>query len=244
MIVMSATYRQSSHTSDELRVRDPDNTLLARGPRFRLKSEFIRNQALAISGLLVKRLGGPSVHPYQPPGLWKEVSHFGSTPATAQTFVQDRGEKFYRRSLYTYWKRTAPPPGMMIFDSPTREVCTVTREVTNTPLQALVLLNDPQFVEVSRAFATRLLDEVPENERISFAYEAVTGRVPDADDIRRLQARLDEELSIFAADPDRAEALLSVGALPVNPDHDPVLQAAWIIVAYVLFNLNETITRT
>ena len=134
---------------------------------------------MAISGLLVRRLGGPSVRPYQPAGLWKEVSHYGSTPATAQTFAQDHGEKLYRRSLYTYWKRTAPPPGMMVFDAPTREVCTVQRENTNTPLQALVLLNDPQFVEASRAFAARLLRTVPETERITYAFEAVTGREPD-----------------------------------------------------------------
>lgn len=243
-IVMSATYRQSSHTSDDLKLRDPENRLLARGPRFRLQAEFIRDQALAVSGLLVKRLGGPSVNPYQPPGLWKEVSHYGSTPATAQTFVQDSGEKLYRRSLYTYWKRTAPPPGMMIFDSPTREVCTVTRELTNTPLQALVLLNDPQYVEASRAFASLLLNEVPESERILFAYEAITGRVPDREDVERLQTRLTEEMREFAEDPRRAEALLNVGASPVSADHDQVEQAAWLIVANVLFNLSETITRS
>ena len=117
-MVMSATYRQSSRATPDLLTLDPQNALLARGPRFRLQAEFIRDQALAISGLLVRRLGGPSVRPYQPAGLWKEVSHYGSTPATAQTFAQDHGEKLYRRSLYTYWKRTAPPPGMMVFDAP------------------------------------------------------------------------------------------------------------------------------
>ena len=242
--VMSATYRQSSHASDADLQHDPDNTLLARGPRFRLQAEFIRDQALAVSGLLVKRLGGPSVHPYQPPGLWKEVSHYGSTPATAQSFVQDHGEKLYRRSLYTYWKRTAPPPGMMIFDSPTREVCTVTRELTNTPLQALLLLNDPQFVEASRAFALQLLDEVSEEDRISYAFETVTGRVPDSDDIKRLQSRLQEELQVFEAEPERAIALLSVGESAVSSRHDYSTQAAWTIVVSTLLNLSETITRS
>ena len=243
-IVMSATYRQLSHASGVLQQRDPHNTLLARGPRFRLQAEFIRDQALAVSGLLVRRLGGPSVHPYQPPGLWKEVSHYGSTPATAQSFAQDHGEKLYRRSLYTYWKRTAPPPGMMIFDSPTREVCTITRELTNTPLQALVLLNDPQFVEAGRAFATFLLDEVPQEERITYAFEAATGRLPDAEDVKLLQARLDEELRVFTKDPSRAKALLSVGESPVSTRHDVAAQAAWTLVASALLNLSETITRS
>ncbi len=151
-IVMSATYRQSSSHVDaslrdanaslgETRPRDPDpqNRLLSRGPSFRLPAEFIRDSALKISGLLVDRLGGPSVNPYTPGDLWREVSHYGSTPATAQTFVQDHGEKLYRRSLYTFWKRTVPPPNMVAFDAPSRETCTVYRAATTTPLQALVL---------------------------------------------------------------------------------------------------------
>ena len=129
----------------------------SRGPRFRLPAELVRDQALAVSGLLVPRVGGPSVNPYTPGDLWREVSHYGSSPATAQTFVQDHGEKLYRRSLYTYWKRTAPPPNMVAFDAPNREVCTVARGSTITPLQALVTLNDPQFVETARALAERML---------------------------------------------------------------------------------------
>ena len=243
-MVMSTTYRQASATSESLRSRDPDNMLLARGPRFRLQAEFIRDQALLVSGLLEPRLGGPSVQPYQPPGLWKEISHYGSTPATAQTFVQDMGEKLYRRSLYTYWKRTAPPPAMMIFDSPTREVCTVFREQTNTPLQALVLLNDPQFVEASRAFAIQLLQEVPEADRLTYAFEAATGRLPDSEDLERLEQRLLEEMAVFSANPERAAALLSVGYSARNTDHDLAEQAAWTVVANVLLNLSETITRS
>ena len=242
-MVMSATYRQSSRTTSDLLTRDPQNTLLARGPRFRLQAEFIRDQALAISGLLVSRLGGPSVHPYQPTGLWKEISHYGSTPATAQTFIQDHGEKLYRRSLYTYWKRTAPPPGMMVFDAPTREVCTVQRENTNTPLQALVLLNDPQFVEASRAFATRLLSTVPETERMVYAFEAVTGREPDREDRQRLETRLAEEIHVFEAEPARARAILNIGESSSASSSDLATHAAWTVVASLLFNLSETITR-
>ena len=148
-IATSATYRQSSSADASALERDPANRLLARGPRFRLAAEQIRDQALAVSGLLVPRVGGPSVNPYSPFDLWREVSHYGSTPATAQVFVQDHGEKLYRRSMYTYWKRTAPPASMVAFDAPNREVCTVVRGNTNTPLQALVLLNDVQFVELS-----------------------------------------------------------------------------------------------
>src|SRR5205823_4498240 len=141
-IVLSAMYRQDSAASAALLERDPANRLLARGPRFRLPAELIRDSALKISGLLVPRLGGPSVNPYTPGDLWREISHYGSTPATAQAFVQDHGEKLYRRSLYTFWKRTAPPPNMTVFDAPNRETCVVARPSTTTPMQALVLLND------------------------------------------------------------------------------------------------------
>ena len=242
-IVMSRTYRQTSHADPELHARDPDNQLLARGPRFRLQAEFIRDQALAVSGLLVRRLGGPSVRPYQPPGLWKEVSHYGSTPATAQTYVQDRGEKLFRRSLYTYWKRTAPPPAMMVFDAPTREVCTIQRENTNTPLQALVLLNDPQFVEASRALAARVLSQAADSDLLGYAYEAVTGQELDDWTRSRLEARLDEEVRTFEADPEGALALLRVGESERSGHLDPVTHAAWTVVASLLFNLSETITR-
>ena len=152
----------------------PRNELLARGPRFRLTAEQIRDQALAISGLLVERLGGPSVKPYQPGDLWRQVSHYGSSPATSQTFVQDHGEKLHRRSLYTYWKRTLPPANLSIFDAPNREICSIGRLPTNTPLQALVTLNDPQFVEAARALAVRLLEcTYPgDRERLSAAFES------------------------------------------------------------------------
>ena len=157
--LMSATYQQSSAGTPELWKQDPQNRLLARGGRFRLQAEAIRDATLKVSGLLVERVGGASVNPYQPEGLWREVSHYGSSPATAQVFVQDHGEKLYRRSMYTYWKRTVPPPNMQTFDAPNREVCLVSRARTNTPLQSLVLLNDVQFVEASRNYAERVMKE-------------------------------------------------------------------------------------
>jgi hypothetical protein len=156
-ILSSRSYRQSSKTTPALLARDPNNELLARGPRFRLSAEQIRDQALAVSGLLVERLGGPSVRPYQPGDLWRQVSHYGSSPATSQTFVQDHGEKLHRRSLYTYWKRTLPPANLSVFDAPNREICEIGRLTTNTPLQALVTLNDPQFVEAARALGLTML---------------------------------------------------------------------------------------
>ena len=149
---MSATYRQSSKVTPELLQRDPENRLLARGPRFRLTAEMVRDQALAVSGLLVEKLGGPSVKPYQPAGLWKELSG-------TDDYKQDKGEGLYRRSLYSYWKRTAPPPAMMTFDAAGRETCIVRETRTNTPLQALTLMNDVTYVEAARLLAERMLTE-------------------------------------------------------------------------------------
>jgi mono/diheme cytochrome c family protein len=243
-IVTSSTYRQSSVTSPELLERDPENELLARGPRFRLSAELIRDAALQVSGLLVPRLGGPSVNPYTPGDPWREVSHYGSTPATAQTFVQDHGEKLYRRSLYTYWKRTAPPPNMTTFDAPNREVCVVARPSTTTPLQALVLLNDTQFVEASRAFAERILRR-PGNDRqrLAWAFLEAVGRPVSETELDVLVASLARERQRYAAAPEAADAFLRNGesrrdeALPV------VEHAAWGAVASLLLNLSETITR-
>ena len=186
-LVSSATYRQSSRAGPQARKRDPDNTLLSRSPSRRLSAEMIRDQALAVSGLLVRRIGGPSVKPYQPPGLWQEKS--------GAQYKPDTGEGLHRRSLYTFWKRTSPPPSMMIFDVAKRDVCVARRQVTNTPLQALVLLNDPQFVEAARALAERVLAEGgrSEDERITFAFRLLTGRRPtrpELSTLRRLQADL------------------------------------------------------
>jgi hypothetical protein len=245
-IVSSATYRQSSEATPEELERDPDNELLARGPRFRLAAEFVRDQALSLSGLLVPRVGGPSVQPYQPPGLWKEVSHFGSTPATKQVFVQDRGEKLYRRSLYTIVKRTSPHPSMAAFDAPNREMCITERGVTNTPLQALVTLNDPQFAEAARVFAENLLQESgdgDERQRLQVAFEKITGRLPADAEINALASFLTDEFSRFEQDHEAAALAVAVGEAPLDETLPVVDLAAWMQVSALLFNLSETLTR-
>jgi hypothetical protein len=239
-IVMSTTYRQSSAAAEELYRRDPDNRLLARGPRFRLQGEFIRDNALAVGGLLVSKVGGPGVKPYQPPGLWAEVG-LGGNPK----FVQDHGDKLYRRSLYTYWKRSAPPPSMQIFDAPTREKCTIRRARTNTPLQALTTLNDVQFVEASRHFAQRLMREGGKavDQRVRYAFRLATARQPSPGEVAVLTEIHDAALQQYQGDADAATALLAVG----ESDRDDSLQvaehAAWTIVASAILNLDETLTR-
>ena len=244
-IVLSKTYRQTSVTPPDLLERDPNNRLLARGPRFRLPADLIRDSALKISGLLVPRVGGPSVNPYMPGDLWREVSHYGSSPATSQTFVQDHGEKLYRRSLYTYWKRTAPPPNMMAFDAPNREVCTVARGNTTTPLQALVTLNDTQFVEASRAFAQRILlrPEKTDAERLDWAFLESNAREPSAVEGQVLMKALAREKARYDAHRDLADAYVGVGESPIDPKLDVVELAAWSQVAATLLNLSETVTR-
>jgi hypothetical protein len=245
-IVTSQTYRQTSAATPALLERDPQNRLLARGPRFRLPAEFIRDGALKTSGLLVARIGGPSVNPYTPGDLWREISHYGSTPATSQTFVQDHGEKLYRRSMYTYWKRTAPPPNMAAFDAPNREVCTVSRADTITPLQSLVTLNDPQFVEAARMFGARMLNhpiEHTDRARLRWGFRTVTSREPKADELNILLQALSRETQHYLADPKSAEALLTVGESPRDPTWPVAAQAAYTQVATLLLNLSETLTR-
>jgi hypothetical protein len=246
MIVSSATYRQQSSTTAEQITVDPGNRLLGRGPRFRLPAEFIRDQALAVSGLLVPRVGGPSVHPYQPHGLWKEISHFGSTPATKQVFVQDHGEKLYRRSLYTIVKRTSPHPAMAAFDAPNREMCVVDRGKTNTPLQALVTLNDPQFAEAARVFASSILQEQSTHDdrsRIEWAFESISSRPPTDSEINLIVRLLASERARFQRSPRNAERVIAVGEHPATHDLDPAEQAAWTQIATLLLNLSEVLTR-
>lgn len=243
-IVMSSTYRQSSSASDELLARDPTNHWLARGPRFRLPAEFIRDAALQMSGLLVARIGGPSVNPYAPGDLWREISHYGSSPATAQTFVQDHGEKLYRRSLYTYWKRTSPPPNMTVFDAPNRETCVVARPVTTTPLQALVLLNDVQFVEAARAFAERIVAASDnDDERLQWAFEEAVSRPPSDAEIAILREALDRERAHYRADEHAAREFLSAGESPRDSSIPLAEHAAWSQIASLIINLSETVTR-
>jgi hypothetical protein len=239
-LVMSETYRRSSRTSAEHFASDPQNRLYARGPRFRLQGEFIRDTALQLSGLLVDTYGGPGVKPYQPPGLWVEVGLSGKPE-----FKQDHGEKLYRRSLYTYWKRSAPPPSMQIFDAPTREKCTIKRARTNTPLQALVTLNDPQFVEASRHFAERMLSEggMSYEDRIAHGFRLATARRPNEKERKVLGEILDAALEKYQRASAAAEKLLSVGESKRDTSLSRAQHAAWTIVASTILNLDETLTR-
>src|SRR5438876_6290458 len=240
LIVTSATYRQSSRVTPALLAKDPENRLLARGPRFRLDAEAVRDTALFVSGLLVQQEGGQSVKPWQPSGLWEAVSYNNS-----QKYVPDTGEGEYRRSLYIYWKRQSPPPNMLIFDAPTREYCVVRRPRTNTPLQALTLLNDPQFVEASRAFAQRIMTEAADDpkRRIIYAFRLATARTPDADEIKVLLDIYHQQLAEYRKDKDAAENLLGVGGFKAKADLDQGELAAWTTIASMLLNLDETVTK-
>ncbi len=240
-MVSSAAYRQSSRVTPTSRQRDPENRLIAHGPRFRLQGELIRDQALAISGLLVERVGGRGVKPYQPPNIWNEVSLNGGLH-----YQPDTKEKLYRRSMYTFWKRSAPMPNMMIFDAPSREKCTLQRPRTNTPLQALVTLNDPQFVESARAMAQRLLgldDLETDAQRINYAYELGTGRPAKDREIALVRDILNKKRTSFQAAPKEAEALLGVGESKRDSSLNPAEHAAWTIVAQLILNLDEFLTR-
>jgi hypothetical protein len=241
--VTSSTYRQSSRVTPEMAERDPENRLLARGPRFRLPSELIRDNALAVSGLLDDRIGGPSVYPYQPKGLWEEMA-FGAG-FTAQTYTESTGRDLYRRSMYTVWKRTVPPAALVTFDAPDREKCTARRSVTNTPLQALVLLNDPTYVEASRFLAARMLTQGGKTPagRINYAFRLATGRLPDAQESAVLMEAAQEALADYRQHTDEATALLKVGASKSDPRLDPKELAAWTTVAGIILNLDETITK-
>ncbi len=236
MIVTSATYRQSAATTEALLARDRYNRLLARGPRLRLDAEFVRDNALAVSGLLDPRIGGPSVKPYQPPGIWD---------GTDSRYEQDKGEKLYRRGMYVFWRRSAHYPSFATFDAPNREVCTFLRQRTQTPLQSLVLMNDPVYVEAARALAARAWREAPDDpgRRLLRAFRHVLGRVPTPEELGVLRKTYTTELARFEKDVGAAKALLGVGESPV-PDGIPAPGlAAMTAVANVLLNLNETITR-
>jgi hypothetical protein len=238
-IVTSAAYRQSSRVGRELAERDPENRLLARGPRFRLPAELIRDQALAIAGMLTDTVGGPSVKPYQPDGLWEAVSYNGD-----YSYVQDHGAALYRRGLYTYWKRQSPPPGLLAFDAPTRETCVVRRSRTNTPLQALVLLNDPTYIEAARVLAERTMQQAATAEdRVRYAFRRATCRPPEADELVALVKLYEQERASFSARPQAAAELLAVGEWPRDESLDPIEHAAWTSVMGVLLNLDEVVTR-
>ncbi|MBM4002149.1 MAG: DUF1553 domain-containing protein [Planctomycetes bacterium] len=244
-IVCSTTYRQQSIV-DATRARiDPTNRWLSRGPRWRIPAEFLRDAALAWSGLLVERIGGPSIKPYMPPDVWREVAFdpAGAT-LTAQVYKQDQGASLYRRGIYTFWKRTAPPPTMSIFDAPDRERCVVRRETTNTPMQALVLMNDPTFVEAARKLAERMCLEqsMDSTSRIYQTFRLLTGRPPETTELRPLLGLLTRQLQRFEADPAAAAALLKTGDTPSDDRIATAELAAYTIVASVLLNLDETLT--
>jgi hypothetical protein len=242
-LVTSSTYRQSSRVTPDRLARDPANRLLARGPRFRLDAEMLRDQAFAVSGLLVERLGGPSVKPPQPPGLWEAVAYTASNTAH---FTADTGcAKVHRRSLYTFWKRTAAPPQMTTFDAPSRESCTVRRERTNTPLQALLLMNGPQYVEASRALAERGLREggARLEDRLAYVFRLATARRPDATELGELAAAYRDHLAVFTKDVEAAKKLINVGESKPDGRLNPSELAALTMVANLVLNLDEVISK-
>ncbi len=242
LIVTSATYRQTSRTTDSIQRIDPLNIHLSRGPRHRLPAELIRDQALSMSGLLVSQLGGPSVKPYQPKGLWIDKGNFS---AKLLRYKPDTGDKLYRRSLYTFIRRTSPHPAMVAFDAPNRDICQVRRENTNTPLQALVLMNDPQFIEAARVFAERIQEEGGNDlgSQIDFAFRTVTSRAASVDEKAVLRNLLEHEIKRFGKAPEEAKALLSTGSHPINPKFDEVRTAALAIMANTLFNHDDFYTK-
>jgi hypothetical protein len=240
LLVTSATYRQSSRAPAALVHRDPENRLLARGPRFRLPAEVVRDNALAVSGLLVERLGGAPVKPYQPAGLWEELAGgAGEGP-----YVQEQGPGLYRRSLYTYRKRTVPHPSLSTFDAPSREVCQVKRPRTNTPLQALELLNDVTYVEASRHLAQLMLAQADSSpsQRLTLAFRRATGRAPGGAELAVLVRGLERYRKALRDDPEAARRLIHTGASPAE-DTDPAELAAYTAAAGVILNLDETITK-
>ena len=236
-IVMSATYQQSSRVTPEVLARDPENRLLARGPRVRLTAEMIRDQALAVSGLLVGEIGGPSVKPYQPKGLWKELSGTDYEP--------DHGDKLWRRSLYTFWKRTSPPPTMTTFDAAGREACSVRPGRTSTPLQALALMNDVTFVEAARGLAQRAMREggATPGDRLRFAFRLVLSRFPKPAEEKVLLDDWNHHLSRFHAEPKAAQDFLSAGESLRDEKLDVAELAAHAAVAGLILNLDEAITK-
>lgn len=238
LIVSSATFQQSAQTKLKIIARDPDNRLLTRYPKTRLLAEEIRDSALATSGLLNRQIGGPSVKPYQPEGLWEATG-------TGKSYTQDHGEKLYRRSLYTFWKRTAPPPSMLTFDAMSREVCTAKRDATATPLQSLVLLNDPQFVEAARVLGEKLLKQFPKDEaaRNREAFRTLTGRTPDKAESKILAKLYTEQKAEFAKNPDGAVKLLAVGESKRDETLPPADFAAMATLVNAIMNFDEFVAQ-
>jgi hypothetical protein len=240
-MVMSATYRQSSNVPPGLEKLDPANRLLARGPRFRLPAEVIRDQAMYFGGLLTEKIGGPSVRPYQPDGIWDETSVYGNL----HNYKHAMGPDLHRRSLYTIWKRTSAPPNMTLFDVPTREICRVQRARTDTPLQALDLLNDVTYLEASRALAQRMLTHggASDGERLAFGFRTVLGRNPNSQEAEILEKGLARKLARYRNDLGAATKLISQGDLMNDPSLDKAQLASYTVVASTMLNLDETVTK-
>jgi hypothetical protein len=243
LMVMSATYRQSSEITPQMLERDSANRLLARGPRFRMDAEMIHDNALAVSGLLTRKIGGESVRPYQPPGLWEAIG-FGAG-FTSQSYTQSKGDDLYRRAVYIYLKRSLPYPSLNTFDAPSREVCTVKRPRTTTPLQALVLMHDPVYIEAARALGQRILQEGKGDidDRIKFAFRLTLSRAPEKGEMRLLEKIYREQLEHFKNDPKAAKELISVGESTRPENLDASELAAWTAIGNILLNLDETITK-
>lgn len=241
-IVMSATYRQSAQITKEKLQADPENRYLSRGPRFRLPAEMVRDLVLETSGLLVHDIGGPSVKPYQPEGLWELAT---SGRGDLATYKQDHGEKLYRRGLYTFIKRTVPPPSMMIFDASNRDQCEVKRSATNTPLQALIMLNDPTVLEASRVFAGKLLQQGTDADKnIRKAFHTIVCRTPSASEVDVLTKYYTQQQAFFRQQPGQATKLLKHGEYPQAKGIDPSTQAAMMQVITTIYNLEETLSKT
>ena len=241
-IVMSAVYRQSSNVTPELKERDPENRLLARMSRFRVQAELVRDNALAVSGLLNDEIGGRSVLPYQPPGLWEEVAY--GAQFTAQRYEQSHGKDLYRRGMYSFWKRTLPPASLAIFDAPDREKCLARRATTNTPLQALALWNDVTYLEAARKLAERSLREAGPDatKRIRHMFRLATARYPNPQELKLLSSTTEAQLSEYKANPEAARKLIQTGESKVEAK-DPVELATWMSIASAILNLDEVLTK-
>ncbi len=241
MLVTSHTYRQSSQFSDEIAQLDPENRLLSHGPRFRLDAEVVRDQALFVSGLLSPTIGGKGVRPYQPENIWEPVAFGGSN---TKNYIQDHGESLYRRSLYTFWKRTAPPPNMTSFDAPNRESYCLRRERSNTPLQALTLMNDIQFFEAARNYAQKvMLSASSTDARITALFRTATGRFPSAQEAEIIRQDFEKHLAAYIAKPDEAKKAVSYGESKPDEKLNPAELAAWTMVANLVLNLDEVVTK-
>lgn len=245
LMVMSSTYRQSSSSDEKLREKDPDNVYLARSSRYRLNSEMIRDNILFSSGLLNPEIGGPSVKPYQPEGLWEAIA-VGIEGRGESTYIMDQAEKLYRRSLYTYWRKTIPPPSMLIFDAPMKEFCEVRRVRTSTPLQALNLLNDPQLLEAARVLGSKLVQDknLSLENKVSLAFRKIISRYPNEEELEILLQGYREEYTRYREFPEEASKFLKVGTYPQDETLDPVETASMTHVVSIIYNLDEAISKS